>query len=34
MSNLPKNINNLFSEIKRLIEEAKQNVAVTVNAGK
>jgi predicted nuclease of restriction endonuclease-like (RecB) superfamily len=32
MSNLPKNINNLFSEIKRLIEEAKQNVAVTVNA--
>lgn len=32
MSNLPKNINNLFSEIKQLIEEAKQNVAVTVNA--
>jgi predicted nuclease of restriction endonuclease-like (RecB) superfamily len=32
MSNLPKNINNLFSEIRQLIEEARQTVAVTVNA--
>ena len=32
MSNKPQNINNLFSEIKQLIEEAKQNVAVVVNA--
>ncbi|SHJ65272.1 Predicted nuclease of restriction endonuclease-like (RecB) superfamily, DUF1016 family [Tangfeifania diversioriginum] len=32
MSNSPHNIYNLFSEIKQLIEEAKQNVAVTVNA--
>ena len=28
----PQNINNLFSEIKQLIEEARQNVAVAVNA--
>lgn len=32
MVNKPQNINNLFSEIKQLIEEAKQNVAVVVNA--
>jgi predicted nuclease of restriction endonuclease-like (RecB) superfamily len=32
MNNKPQNINNLFSEIKQLIEEAKQNVAVVVNA--
>lgn len=32
MSNKPQNITNLFSEIKQLIEEAKQNVASTVNA--
>lgn len=32
MSNSPKNINNLFSEIKHLVEEARQNVAVAVNA--
>ncbi len=32
MSNKPQKINNLFSEIKQLIEEAKQNVAVVVNA--
>ena len=32
MSNKPQNISNLFSEIKYLIEEAKQNVAVVVNA--
>lgn len=31
MSNKPQNISNLFSEIKYLIEEAKQNVVV-VNA--
>lgn len=32
MSNSLKNIHNLFSEIKQLIEEARQSVAVTVNA--
>ncbi len=32
MINKPQNINNLFSEIKQLIEEAKQNVAIVVNA--
>ncbi len=32
MNDKPQNINNLFSEIKQLIEEAKQNVASTVNA--
>jgi len=32
MVNKPQNINNLFSEIKYLIEEAKHSVAVTVNA--
>ena len=32
MNNKPQNINNLFSEIKQLIDEAKQNVAVVVNA--
>jgi len=32
MSNKPQNTNNLFSEIKQLIEEARQNVAVVVNA--
>jgi len=32
MVNKPQNINNLFSEIKQLIEDAKQNVAVVVNA--
>ena len=32
MVNKPQNINKLFSEIKQLIEEAKQNVAVVVNA--
>lgn len=32
MSNKPQNNNNLFSEIKNLIEEAKQNLATTVNA--
>ena len=32
MVNKPQNINNLFSEIKQLIEEAKQDVAVVVNA--
>ena len=32
MDNKPQNINNLFSEITQLIEEAKQNVAVVVNA--
>jgi predicted nuclease of restriction endonuclease-like (RecB) superfamily len=32
MSNSQKNIHNLFSEIKQLIEKAKQDVAVTVNA--
>lgn len=31
MSNKPQNIKNLFSEVKRLIEEAKQNVAKIVN---
>ena len=31
-NNQIENINNLFSEIKQLIEEAKQNVAVAVNA--
>ncbi len=31
MSNLSKNTNNLFSEIRQLIEEAKRTVAVTVN---
>jgi predicted nuclease of restriction endonuclease-like (RecB) superfamily len=32
MSKKPQNTNNLFSEIKQLIEEARQNVAVIVNA--
>lgn len=32
MSNKPQNSNNLFSEIKQLIEEARQTVAVAVNA--
>ena len=32
MVNKPQNINKLFSEVKQLIEEAKQNVAVVVNA--
>jgi len=32
MSNKPQNINKLFSEIKQLIEEARQTVAVAVNA--
>lgn len=32
MNNKPENINKLFSEIKQLIEEARQNVAVSVNA--
>ena len=32
MANKPQNINNLFSEIKQLIEEARQTVAITVNA--
>lgn len=32
MDSKPQNIGNLFSEIKQLIEEAKQNVAVVVNA--
>lgn len=32
MSNKPQNTNKLFSEIKQLIEEARQNVAVVVNA--
>ena len=32
MNNKPQNINNLFSEIKQLIEEARQTVAVAVNA--
>lgn len=32
MSNKPQNTKKLFSEVKRLIEEAKQNVAKTVNA--
>lgn len=32
MNNKPQNINNLFSEIRQLIEEARQTVAVTVNA--
>ena len=32
MSNKPQNIIKLFSEIKQLIEEAKQNVAIAVNA--
>lgn len=32
MVSKPQNINNLFSEIKQLIEEAKQDVAVVVNA--
>jgi len=31
-NNQIENINNLFSEVKQLIEEAKQNVAVAVNA--
>ena len=31
-NNQIENINNLFSEVKHLIEEAKQNVAITVNA--
>lgn len=31
MESKPQNINNLFSEVKRLIEEAKQNVAKAVN---
>jgi predicted nuclease of restriction endonuclease-like (RecB) superfamily len=33
MINKPQNISNLFSEIKQLIEEARQAVAVTVNIG-
>ena len=32
MNNKPQNINTLFSEIKKLIEEARQTVAVVVNA--
>ena len=32
MSDKPQNINNLFSEIRQLIEEARQTVAVAVNA--
>ncbi len=32
MNNKPQNINNIFLEIKQLIEAAKQNVAVVVNA--
>jgi len=32
MANKPQHIDKLFSEIKQLIEEAKQTVAVTVNA--
>lgn len=32
MNNKPQNISNLFTEIKQLIEEARQTVAVTVNA--
>ncbi len=32
MNDKPRNVSNLFSEIKNLIEEAKQNVAVVVNA--
>ncbi|RLD36782.1 MAG: DUF1016 domain-containing protein, partial [Bacteroidetes bacterium] len=32
MGNKLQNTNNLFSEIKQLIEEAKQNVAIVVNA--
>jgi hypothetical protein len=32
MSDISQNINNLFFEIKQLIEEARQTVAVTVNA--
>ncbi len=32
MNDKPRNVSNLFSEIKNLIEEAKQNVAVAVNA--
>jgi len=32
MVNKPQNTNNLFSEIKQLIEEARQTVAVAVNA--
>ncbi|GAB1450012.1 hypothetical protein MASR2M47_00680 [Draconibacterium sp.] len=32
MNSKPQNINNLFSEVKQLIEEARQNVAVAVNA--
>jgi len=32
MSNSPQNTNKLFSEIKQLIEEARQTVAVVVNA--
>lgn len=31
MSNSPQNINNLFLEIKQLIEEASRTVAVVVN---
>jgi hypothetical protein len=32
MVSKPQNINNLFSEIKQLIEEARQNVATVVNS--
>ena len=32
MNNKPENINKLFSEVKQLIEEARQTVAVAVNA--
>jgi len=32
MINTPENINELFSEVKQLIEEARQTVAVSVNA--
>jgi hypothetical protein len=32
MNRKPQHINNLFSEIKQLIEEARQTVATTVNA--
>lgn len=32
MNNKPENINKLFSEVKQLIEEAKQTVAVAINA--
>ena len=32
MNNTPENINELFSEVKQLIEEARQTVAISVNA--